>query len=211
MRGLQFQLELLTGLRFFNFQTDGEESSQELVVGDEDAPKNKKFCSRKGTGSVKHPKASADTTVTTPRVKAQRAAATSSKLQQFEYEENSADHQKNSVFESRCKSPKNLKCAGMSSVSSPVQDSNESDDDEASSSCLDRNGAVCASPSVTSLHVYRPRASVSRSSAGTDQKGTKYTPLEQQFLDIKAQYPDAVLFVECGYKYRLFGEDAEVT
>ena len=37
-----------------------------------------------------------------------------------------------------------------------------------------------------------------------------YTPLEQQFLAIKAKCPDAVLLVECGYKYRFFGEDAEV-
>ena len=37
-----------------------------------------------------------------------------------------------------------------------------------------------------------------------------YTPLEQQFIAIKAEYPDALLFVECGYKYRFFGEDAEI-
>lgn len=39
----------------------------------------------------------------------------------------------------------------------------------------------------------------------------KYTPLEQQFIEIKGKYPDAVLFVECGYKYRFFGDDAEVS
>ncbi|ESP05453.1 hypothetical protein LOTGIDRAFT_208479 [Lottia gigantea] len=38
----------------------------------------------------------------------------------------------------------------------------------------------------------------------------KYTPLEQQFLEIKKQYDDAILFVECGYKYRFFREDAEI-
>jgi DNA mismatch repair protein MSH3 len=38
----------------------------------------------------------------------------------------------------------------------------------------------------------------------------KYTPLEKQYLDIKAQYPDAMLLVECGYKYRLFGNDAVI-
>lgn len=42
------------------------------------------------------------------------------------------------------------------------------------------------------------------------QTKIKYTPLEQQFLDIKDKYPDALLLVECGYKYRMFGEDAEV-
>ena len=37
-----------------------------------------------------------------------------------------------------------------------------------------------------------------------------YTPLELQFLEVKAKYPDVILFVECGYRYRFFGEDAEV-
>uniref|UniRef100_A0A8C8EA29 DNA mismatch repair protein MSH3 n=1 Tax=Otus sunia TaxID=257818 RepID=A0A8C8EA29_9STRI len=37
-----------------------------------------------------------------------------------------------------------------------------------------------------------------------------YTPLELQFLEMKKQYKDAVLCVECGYKYRFFGEDAEI-
>ncbi|NXN93062.1 MSH3 protein, partial [Rhinopomastus cyanomelas] len=39
---------------------------------------------------------------------------------------------------------------------------------------------------------------------------TIYTPLELQFLEMKKQYKDAVLCVECGYKYRFFGEDAEI-
>lgn len=38
-----------------------------------------------------------------------------------------------------------------------------------------------------------------------------YTPLELQYLDMKQQHKDAVLCVECGYKYRFFGEDAEVS
>lgn len=38
---------------------------------------------------------------------------------------------------------------------------------------------------------------------------TKYTPLEQQFMAIKAEHSDCILFVECGYKYRFFGEDAK--
>ncbi|KAM4638529.1 DNA mismatch repair protein Msh3 isoform 5-T8 [Amazona ochrocephala] len=37
-----------------------------------------------------------------------------------------------------------------------------------------------------------------------------YTPLELQFLEMKKQNKDAVLCVECGYKYRFFGEDAEI-
>ncbi|KAK2845677.1 hypothetical protein Q7C36_010531 [Tachysurus vachellii] len=37
-----------------------------------------------------------------------------------------------------------------------------------------------------------------------------YTPLEQQYMEIKEQNKDTVLCVECGYKYRFFGEDAEI-
>ncbi|KAJ1931174.1 Mismatch repair protein msh3, partial [Kickxella alabastrina] len=38
----------------------------------------------------------------------------------------------------------------------------------------------------------------------------KYTPLEAQVLDIKAQHPSTLLAVEVGYKYRFFGEDARI-
>ena len=38
----------------------------------------------------------------------------------------------------------------------------------------------------------------------------RYTPLEQQVVHIKQQHKDSLLAVERGYKYRFFGEDAEV-
>lgn len=55
----------------------------------------------------------------------------------------------------------------------------------------------------------------SDSSAGSPLPSTqsgkvKYTPLEQQYMSIKAAHPDTVLFLECGYRYRFFGEDANV-
>ena len=37
-----------------------------------------------------------------------------------------------------------------------------------------------------------------------------YTPLELQFLEVKSKYPNVILLVECGYRYRFFAEDAEV-
>ncbi|XP_063604742.1 DNA mismatch repair protein Msh3-like [Penaeus indicus] len=40
--------------------------------------------------------------------------------------------------------------------------------------------------------------------------GMKLTPLEQQVVAIKNKNLDTVLFVECGYKYRFFGHDAEI-
>ncbi|CAN6487341.1 unnamed protein product [Victoria cruziana] len=40
--------------------------------------------------------------------------------------------------------------------------------------------------------------------------GQRYTPLEQQVTILKAKYPDVLLMVEVGCRYRFFGEDAEV-
>lgn len=37
----------------------------------------------------------------------------------------------------------------------------------------------------------------------------KYTPLEQQVVELKAKYPDVLLMIEVGYKFRFFGQDAE--
>ena len=53
--------------------------------------------------------------------------------------------------------------------------------------------------------------SASSSPAIGKKSQVKYTPLEQQYVAIKEQYADAVLLVECGYKYRFFGHDAEVS
>ncbi|XP_009137534.1 DNA mismatch repair protein MSH3 isoform X2 [Brassica rapa] len=38
----------------------------------------------------------------------------------------------------------------------------------------------------------------------------KYTPLEQQVVELKRKHPDVILMVEVGYRYRFFGEDAEI-
>lgn len=56
------------------------------------------------------------------------------------------------------------------------------------------------------------QTSPTSTASGVNRKTkTKYTPLEQQYMEIKEQQPDAVLLVECGYKYRFFGTDAEVS
>ncbi|XP_031261305.1 DNA mismatch repair protein MSH3 [Pistacia vera] len=44
----------------------------------------------------------------------------------------------------------------------------------------------------------------------TQTSSKKYTPLEQQVVDLKNKYPDVLLMIEVGYKYRFFGEDAEI-
>ena len=45
-------------------------------------------------------------------------------------------------------------------------------------------------------------ASKGKSTSSYSGGKVKYTPLEQQFVDLKKQYPDAVLLIECGYKFR---------
>lgn len=41
-------------------------------------------------------------------------------------------------------------------------------------------------------------------------KVIKYTPLETQYLALRKQNRDMLLVIECGYKYRMFDEDASV-
>ncbi|XP_076588059.1 DNA mismatch repair protein Msh3 isoform X2 [Chaetodon auriga] len=48
------------------------------------------------------------------------------------------------------------------------------------------------------------------SNAPSRRSKSVYTPLEQQVIQLKQQHQDALLAVECGYKYRFFGEDAEI-
>ncbi|OMO97864.1 hypothetical protein COLO4_14300 [Corchorus olitorius] len=45
---------------------------------------------------------------------------------------------------------------------------------------------------------------------GLDSDRKKYTPLEQQVVDLKNKYPDVLLMVEVGYRFRFFGKDAEI-
>lgn len=50
----------------------------------------------------------------------------------------------------------------------------------------------------------------SATSSSTKKSAVKYTPLEQQFMEIKSQNPSCLLVVEVGYKFRFFGEDAKI-
>jgi DNA mismatch repair protein MutS len=45
-------------------------------------------------------------------------------------------------------------------------------------------------------------------SKGGDSKGTKLTPVMQQFADAKAEHPDAILFFRLGDFYEMFHDDA---
>ena len=41
-------------------------------------------------------------------------------------------------------------------------------------------------------------------------RNAKLTPFEDQVVEIKKRHPDKVLLVECGYKYKFLGRDAEI-
>ncbi|XP_025077388.1 DNA mismatch repair protein Msh3-like isoform X3 [Pomacea canaliculata] len=79
------------------------------------------------------------------------------------------------------------------------------------SKCAKTKRTSKAGPSkMEKLSAFIPVASSHFSSSFNKPKKPKFTPLEQQYLEIKEKYPDAILLVECGYKYRFFGTDAEI-
>ncbi|XP_005090364.1 DNA mismatch repair protein Msh3 [Aplysia californica] len=85
-----------------------------------------------------------------------------------------------------------------------ILNSDSEEEDKSSSSSSKRTASSKKKSSASFLSQFAPNKNKK-----TGSVAVKYTPLEQQFVDIKAQYPDALLLVECGYKYRFFGEDAE--
>ena len=87
-----------------------------------------------------------------------------------------------------------------------IDDEMESSTSNFDVSCFSRKTSDLSSTNAQSKEK-SPTSSVKTTNQRTK---SQYTPLELQFIDIKAKYKDAVLFVECGYKYKFFGEDAEV-
>ncbi|XP_066237855.1 DNA mismatch repair protein Msh3 isoform X2 [Saccopteryx leptura] len=57
---------------------------------------------------------------------------------------------------------------------------------------------------------YQNLQKISDSKPPNKRTKSVYTPLELQYIEMKQQQKDAILCVECGYKYRFFGEDAEI-
>ena len=56
----------------------------------------------------------------------------------------------------------------------------------------------------------QPSKNVTSKRSISSRKSGKLTPMEKQVVDIKRKYPDTLMVVEVGYKYRFFGEDARV-
>lgn len=78
---------------------------------------------------------------------------------------------------------------------------------------LGEGGASGPSPADESTSKASPslgKVKVKGKGKGGAAGGVKLTPMEQQVFDLKAQHPGVLLLVECGYRYRFFGEDALV-
>lgn len=73
---------------------------------------------------------------------------------------------------------------------------------------LDEKGS--STYQLTSLKIQKDchKAATNRLS-NHQQNNLKLTPLEQQVVALKEKYSDLLLVVECGYKFQIFGEDAE--
>ncbi|XP_072289429.1 DNA mismatch repair protein Msh3 isoform X2 [Eucyclogobius newberryi] len=56
----------------------------------------------------------------------------------------------------------------------------------------------------------KPGVERKSSTSASGRSKSVYTPLEQQVIDLKQRHQDVLLAIECGYKYRFFGEDAEI-
>ncbi|XP_061527988.1 DNA mismatch repair protein Msh3 isoform X1 [Phycodurus eques] len=89
----------------------------------------------------------------------------------------------------------------------------EKDEEEQSSNqtfCISQfakpagRGRQCAEGRATEVSL------PSENSALCRRTKSAYTPLEQQVIQLKKQHKDVLLAVECGYKYRFFGDDAEI-
>ena len=56
-----------------------------------------------------------------------------------------------------------------------------------------------------------PRTSAKgKKGVATKKGGSKLTPMEKQFLEIKRKHLDTILVIEVGYKFKFFGEDARI-
>ncbi|CAG5128814.1 unnamed protein product, partial [Candidula unifasciata] len=178
-----------------------KQSSTATKEDDDEVPKSKKLCLPKKSGDVNKNNAAM-------KKNTQKMKTSSDKLKNFEYEESDNSKQKREIFKPRNKLPN---IVFDDDVENMDQGSNDSDGDAV---LAHMSGPSSVESSVvssySSFHNYRASASASQSLTAIGKKPGKYTPLEQQYVDIKAQNPDVVLFVECGYKYRFFGEDAEI-
>ncbi|XP_049722674.1 DNA mismatch repair protein Msh3 isoform X2 [Elephas maximus indicus] len=76
-------------------------------------------------------------------------------------------------------------------------------------SLLRAKNAASSEDSKTQIH-QKDKTLTSDPKPSNKRTKSIYTPLELQYIEMKQQHKDVILFVECGYKYRFFGDDAEI-
>ncbi|KAL9986291.1 hypothetical protein ACROYT_G000415 [Oculina patagonica] len=154
------------------------------------------------------------------------SSSTMVKLSCFEKDSNSKDLspgndiRKGVSSVSRCKENDKLDKDDKSKSSGSyiyVNDGDDSEEMEINSSIPENFNVTkfaCSShPSVKSVSKVKgvmDKKEKEGSKSFNSRTKSAYTPLELQFLEVKSKYSDVVLFVECGYRYRFFGEDAEI-
>ncbi|KAF2133939.1 DNA mismatch repair protein MSH3 [Dothidotthia symphoricarpi CBS 119687] len=55
-----------------------------------------------------------------------------------------------------------------------------------------------------------PKPAKGKKGVAAKKGGSKLTPMEKQYLDIKRKHLDTVIVMEVGYKFKFFGEDARI-
>ncbi|XP_032796039.2 DNA mismatch repair protein Msh3 isoform X4 [Daphnia magna] len=89
-----------------------------------------------------------------------------------------------------------------------VHSENSNSDEETSEKIETETPSSWLTATMRSNHQSMP-ATISTSSSNHDKCSLKLTPLEQQIVALKEEHPELLLVVECGYKFQLFGEDAD--
>ncbi|XP_066459044.1 DNA mismatch repair protein Msh3 [Eleutherodactylus coqui] len=136
------------------------------------------------------------------RVKSLLCSRTLRKLQEF-----SVDCGKQNSDSQAVKVPEHLTPPSIEDGSSK----SESKVEEVDAYSIPRTENVSLKTSTASPSRPREQAANSSEAKSLNRRNKSiYTPLEEQYMEIKEKHKDAVLCVECGYKYRFFGEDAEI-
>ncbi|XP_034026554.1 DNA mismatch repair protein Msh3 isoform X2 [Thalassophryne amazonica] len=93
----------------------------------------------------------------------------------------------------------------------PEEDQRHTEQKQETSALVDPQQGTCLSQfAKPGGRVKGAECSPAEGSVPCKHTKSVYTPLEQQVIQLKRQHPGALLAVECGYKYRFFGEDAEI-
>ena len=177
--------------------------------GHEGSGPNKKIRSQESSGEKEEDKNKSSSSSTSVG-----SETTHSKLTQFELTESTEE----TVCDVREKQPLKSKDCFMIPFNDGVQNGTGEETTQETSKDNDENEEenMSSQPSNSSLATFmapksKVKGAVKDLKNNSNSKPIKYTPLEQQVVDIKEQRPDVLLCVECGYKYRFFGEDAEVS